>query len=255
MPAAAAGGAQGAQATGVFDDHYAQATLFWNSMTEVEQDHIVDAYTFELAKCYDETIRQRQLIALARIDDQLCVQVADALGMEAPPSEVTDEPDPSPALSQVVGEWPVAGRVVGVVAASGSDATAAIVAVLAGAGLRVLVLAPVGGRLAGSGDLTVNRTFATMRSVELDAVVVSDGISDPRVDTLLREAYRHAKAIAAVPGATDVLEAAGVRSGDEGVVLEADPAALASALTGALAQHRAWDRTAGASASAGGGLS
>ena len=30
------------------DDPYAQATLFWNSMTRVEQDHIVDAYTFEL---------------------------------------------------------------------------------------------------------------------------------------------------------------------------------------------------------------
>ncbi len=243
------------QAPASFADHYSQVRLFWLSMSAVEQEHIVAAYSFELAKCYDETIRQRQLIALSRIDDQLCVQVADALGMEAPPSEVTDEPDPSPALSQVGGEWPVAGRVVGVVAASGSDATAAIVAVLAGAGLRVLVLAPVGGRLAGSGDLTVNRTFATMRSVELDAVVVSDGISDPRVDTLLREAYRHAKAIAAVPGATDVLEAAGVRSGDAGVVIETDPAALASALAGALAQHRAWDRTAGAPASAGGGLS
>src|SRR4029450_11685860 len=32
------------------DDEYAQATLFWNSMSEVEQDHIVDAYTFELGK-------------------------------------------------------------------------------------------------------------------------------------------------------------------------------------------------------------
>ena len=32
------------------DDPYAQATLFWNSMSEVEQDHIADAYTFELGK-------------------------------------------------------------------------------------------------------------------------------------------------------------------------------------------------------------
>src|SRR3954468_646543 len=28
------------------DDEYGQATLFWNSMTEVEQDHLVDAFTF-----------------------------------------------------------------------------------------------------------------------------------------------------------------------------------------------------------------
>ena len=32
------------------DDPYTQATMFWRSMTEVEQDHIVDAYTFELGK-------------------------------------------------------------------------------------------------------------------------------------------------------------------------------------------------------------
>ena len=29
---------------------YTQATMFWHSMSEVEQDHIVDAYTFELGK-------------------------------------------------------------------------------------------------------------------------------------------------------------------------------------------------------------
>ncbi len=31
-----------------FDDHYTQATLFWNSMTSPERDHIVDAFSFEL---------------------------------------------------------------------------------------------------------------------------------------------------------------------------------------------------------------
>ena len=31
-----------------YDDHYSQATLFWRSMSPVEQDHIVLAYTFEL---------------------------------------------------------------------------------------------------------------------------------------------------------------------------------------------------------------
>ena len=43
---------------------------------EVEQDHIVDAYTFELAKCYEQTIKERQLQCLANIDPVLCAEVA-----------------------------------------------------------------------------------------------------------------------------------------------------------------------------------
>ena len=45
------------------DDEYAQATLFWNSMTEIEQDHIVDAYTFELGKVEVPAVVERMVTA------------------------------------------------------------------------------------------------------------------------------------------------------------------------------------------------
>jgi catalase len=237
------------EAPASFADHFSQARLFWLSMSSVEQEHIAAAYTFELARCWDETIRQRQLLALARIDDRLCRTVAEGLGLEAPPSAVEDDPEPSPALSQVGAEWPTAGRVVGVVcgAAAGPDTTA-LVDACANAGFRVLVLAPTGGRLdtGDGGELVVNRTFATMRSVELDAVVVAaPDATDPRVATLLREAHRHAKAIGAVSAAQDLLEACAVTAGDPGVVVTDDPQELATELTTALARHRAWERTVG----------
>ena len=38
----------------------------------VERDHIVLAYTFELRKCYEQAIKERQLLALANIDPELC---------------------------------------------------------------------------------------------------------------------------------------------------------------------------------------
>ena len=49
------------------DDPYAQATLFWNSMTPVEQDHIVDAYTFELAKVEVLGVVKRMLRRLVHV--------------------------------------------------------------------------------------------------------------------------------------------------------------------------------------------
>ena len=47
-----------------FADHYTQATLFWNSQTEVEQAHIVNAFRFELAKCQMPAIRERMVSSL-----------------------------------------------------------------------------------------------------------------------------------------------------------------------------------------------
>ena len=44
-----------------FGDHYGQATLFWNSQTPVEKQHIVKALQFELSKVETRKVRQRIL--------------------------------------------------------------------------------------------------------------------------------------------------------------------------------------------------
>ena len=63
------------------DDEYAQATLFWNSMTEVEQDHIVDAYTFELGKVEVPAVVERMVARLALVDADLARRVCFGLGL------------------------------------------------------------------------------------------------------------------------------------------------------------------------------
>ena len=76
-------------------------------MTPVEKEHIIRAYTFELGKCYEQAIKERQLQALANIDPVLCSEVATGLGLPAPePTVPLADVTPSPALSQVGGEWP-----------------------------------------------------------------------------------------------------------------------------------------------------
>ena len=66
------------------DDEYAQATLFWNSMTEIEQDHIVDAYTFELGKVEVPAVVERMVMRLALVDEDLARRVCIGLGLPAP---------------------------------------------------------------------------------------------------------------------------------------------------------------------------
>jgi catalase len=236
-----------------FDDHFSQATLFWLSMTDIERDHIVEAFTFELGKCYEQPIRERQLGVLAEVAADLCERVATGLGLPAPaphgtPATIT----PSPALSQIpLVPGPVAGRVVGVVAGPGADLAgiAQLRAALAAEGAVLRVIAPVGGTL-GTGKRTeiVERTLLTTRSVEFDAVLIADGtagLRDVKLSVLLQEAFRHCKALGAWGDGSQVLLDAGIDTAAPGVLL-ADGCGddLTSGLIAALGMHRAWERAA-----------
>jgi catalase len=72
------------EAPASFAYHFSQARVFWVSMSPVEQEHIIAAYTFELGKCYEQAVKERQLQALANVDARLCAEVAAGLGLAAP---------------------------------------------------------------------------------------------------------------------------------------------------------------------------
>ncbi|MCX5269463.1 catalase [Streptomyces sp. NBC_00199] len=255
------------EASASFDDHFSQPRQFWLSMTAPEREHIIAAYTFELGKCYEQAIKERALRVLANIDPRLCEQVSAGLGLPAPAAAgPLADPEPSPALSQLGKLWPGDGRIIGIVADAGADldgVTSVREAVLA-AGMVPLVIAPAGGKI-GSGDdpVTVQRTFATARSIEFDAILVA-GVpgmgadafpgrdakaddtgpapTDPRLLLLLSEAFRHGKAIGLWAGADVVLPGAGIPADAPGVV-HADTGATAFEQVGQLlAAHRVWER-------------
>lgn len=226
-------------ASRTFDDHYTQARLFYQSLSQVEKDHLAYAFTFELGKCYEQAIKERQLQVLANVDSGLCETVAAGLGLPAPKATV-EVPDqtPSPALAQVGKTWPVQGRLIGIVADDTTEIAQVIAAVQAvdGADCVPLVIAPHGGMLGGV--VPISRTFLTARSVEFDAVIVAAAMSDKRAQILVDETFRHQKALAAWgPGAAalDGLSAPGV------VVAENPQTAVAQVLE-LLGTHRVWER-------------
>ncbi|MEO2097865.1 MAG: catalase, partial [Brachybacterium sp.] len=177
LPVRVPEGVKERELSATFEDHFSQARLFWRSMTPVERDHIVDAYSFELGKCYENTIKERQLQSLANIDGELCARVASALGLPAPeptvPADGSEEgPATSAPLSQLGGSWPVDGRKIGIVVDPEADNAGllelheAIVA----ASMTPLVIAPRGGEVAG---VPVARTLGTAASVEVDALLLA----------------------------------------------------------------------------------
>lgn len=233
-----------------FDDHFSQARLFYISLTEVEQQHLAQALSFELGKCYEEAIKVRYLDVLAHVDQDLAETVADNLGLPHPAKQEVADVEPSPALSQIGRTWPIDGRQVAVLISSdlsGDDAASVgkLVSDLFAAGTTPLLVSGKGGKVAlgGGAEVSVSRTYLTARSIEFDAAVVVNPPATPEVATMLGELERHKKAIAVVGKAgAAALEAARVPADQPGIVAVDTAEAAAAPVTELLASHRVWDR-------------
>ena len=241
-----------------FDDHFSQATMFFRSMSPLEQAHIVEAYTFELGKCLEQTIKERELLVLANIDADLCAQVAAGLGLPAPKGSPATDGILSPTLSQMATvPGPITGRKIGVLADAGSD-FAGIVKLRKAferQGASVLVIAAVGGTLKrGRQSLIVDRTLLGTRSIEFDAVVIAGGTTpstDIKLTLLLQEMYRHCKALGAWADGATGLAAADLPADGPGIVIGDGVAKpFIDELIAAVGLHRAWDRAIDVMASA-----
>lgn len=223
-----------------FADHYTQPRLFWQSLTPVEKDHVVSAFTFELGKCYEQAIKERELLVLANVDATLCAEVAKGLGLPVPEKARLKKVTPSPALSQLGQTWPLDGRMIGIVVDPlDLDGVRTVRETVLAGGMVPLLIAPTGGPIGDSG-LVAQRTFLTARSVEFDALLVAGGSADPRVTLMIQEAYRHAKAIGAWGTGRAAVEAAGCTG--PGVVLDDDASKVLTDVTTLLGAHRVWDR-------------
>ena len=134
-----------------FDDHFSQATMFYRSLSPIEQAHIVEAFTFELGKCLRAGHQGTRARRCWPTSTPTCAPRSRPVSACPPRTATRPTTWPvSPALSQIVTEpGPIAGRKIGVIADAGSDLAGIVKLVKAAAGLGVtaLVIAPVGGVL------------------------------------------------------------------------------------------------------------
>lgn len=70
-----------------FRDHFSQATAFYKSLSEVEQKHIKDAFSFELSKVRRPEIRQNVVDMFANVDEKLAEEIAKNVGAQKPNAE------------------------------------------------------------------------------------------------------------------------------------------------------------------------
>jgi catalase len=249
-----------------FAEHYAQARLFFNSQTPVEQEHIINAFRFELSRVQVPAIRERMVAGLRNVDDGLAAAVAEGLGIRNLPAplpralerEVTPEVTKSPALSLTArpGDGTIRTRRVAILVADDAN-VGDLREISDGLMERGAVPRFVGtrlGRVEGrDGEIEVDVPVDAAPSVLFDAVVVAGGnagaalAGDGRIVEFVKDQYRHCKPILVFGNDSLVLTKAGVPldvNADPGLVL-AEPDDVGPAFevfVTALAGHRAFDR-------------
>jgi catalase len=217
-----------------FADHYTQAGLFFRSLTEPEQRHMIGGFTFELGKVKTLAVRTRMLGHLNLIDADLGEQVAMKLGMDGmadkiKPAVQPSSPKPSKALSQYT-KAPVTieGRKIGMLTTDGIPGKIynALLKELKAEGAELAVITPMAGPVATDGgkEVVPDDFLAGAPSVLFDAVVIAP--ADDQVESLvgeaaaidwIRMAFAHLKVIAYTPAAQPLIDEAGIQA-DEGVI-------------------------------------
>lgn len=245
-----------------FAEHFAQATLFYESQTAFEKRHIAAGFRFELSKVTVPAIRRRVVSMLCNVSETLAAEVAAGLGMALPPAmprALEQPPAPevtlSPALSLAArpGDGGIRSRRVAILATRGVRAKEvhALVEALGGQGAGVRILGPCVGALETEEGqaLDADASVENSPSVLFDALVLPAGEEavarwsvDGRVLEFVRDAWRHGKAILALGTASEVLSVAGIdieASADAALVMaESVDEDVLSRFTGAIARHR-----------------
>jgi catalase len=232
-----------------FADHFSQATQFWNSMADWEQDHIAAAFAFELNQVESGDVRHHVMNEiLVNISAALAKQVSDQTGIAVarigtPRNPTPSAPTPSgplnpkakslssPALSMDKPSDSIKGRRVAILGGDGVDARhlKAIMDALDKEGaVGELVAAHAGTVTDSAGKAqTVNRAAPNAPSVIYDAAIVPGGDSaaalaaDGLAIHFINEAYRHGKPIAAFGTGAQLIEASAIgdAGADDGVIV------------------------------------
>jgi len=252
-----------------FADHYTQATLFYESQTAIEKQHIINAFRFELSRVQTPAVRERMVSGLLNVAPELGEAVAAGLGMRTLPQpmpkvmtrEITPEVTTSPSLSLFArpGDGSIRARRVAILVADGCEGAPLIdlaQRLTAAGAVARFVSSSLGSVQSSSGDeIEVDVSLEAAPAVLYDAVVLPDGADavatlrgDGRTLEFVKDQYRHCKPLLVLGASAALIAACNIDPSlpdgqpDPGLIVASDGAEGADDFITALAMHRHFAR-------------
>lgn len=195
-----------------FAEHYNQAQVFYNSLSEIEKMHLAKAFSFELDHCDDPVVYKRIAERIATVSLELAQTVATNVGADTPTKALkANKGERAKGLSQLeyMPEKPtIATRRIAILIADGFD-YASYNTMKEALSARDAFVFTIGAQRQGvkseTGEKVIpDHFFSGMRSTLFDAVFVPGG---KHIESLAKngvakfwitESFAHLKAIAGI---------------------------------------------------------
>ena len=235
-----------------FDDHFTQATIFYRSQAPHIQQEIINALSFELAKCEHYSIREGSVEILSNIDHTMATEVAKRIGVPIPSDKNVKDVPTYPSLSQESTPKTTKGRTVLIAATDGFKGSEVIQA-LKDAGVEPEIMSEWLGTIkdVNGKEFEVKQTIQTTDAVLYDAFIALDcppptlpAIGEPgfedKVKMFAEDTFKHYKPLfLASSWKTDLPED---KLSEPGVLVLEDGEDMSQRAVGLLSQVRFWDR-------------
>lgn len=203
-----------------FKEHYNQAQLFYNSLSDIEKAHSAKAFSFELDHCDDPVVYKRMSERLAFIDLSLAQTVAKNVGGDKPTKPLKEnkgQKDKGLSQLEYLPKTPtIATRRIAILLADGFDYSAytTMKDVLTKHNAFVFTIgAQRQGVPSETGEtVTPDHHFSGMRSTLFDATFIPGGkhVAALRKNGVAKfwitESFAHLKAIAGLNEAVDLIQ-------------------------------------------------
>lgn len=233
-----------------FNDFYSQPRIFWNSLTSIEKQHVIEAFSYQLAKVRSESVRQQNVDLLVNVDTELASIIADNIGVSRPTGTHVPIATSYPSLSQSSTPKYAATQKVGVLIGNGFNGkeVVRVIDALQQNGIFVEIVSDKLGMVTGADGITLkaNKTFITTSPYLFDTLYVVGGRSENTqfnsyVNQFVRDAYEHFKPIGVATTGQDYIRGTD-RNNLSGVIFSANNPNFNKEFIHAIAQMRFWDR-------------
>ncbi|PKE62786.1 catalase [Macrococcoides caseolyticum] len=224
-----------------FKEHYAQAKLYYNSLTQPEKEHLRDGFAFELGKCKHDFVKENAIANINKVDKDLATQIADKIGVQAPATDEevkSDKKSPALSMENTIKKLDTLSVAIMVTASSNESEIKALVQNLSDNNVNFKLVAEKAMTI---GAFKVSETFDTVHSTFFDGIIVLDAKEPllPKAKDYVEAANRHFKTIGFNKRSEAAIDVTSVQKDEPGIV-EIDGSA--NNYLDELVKQRHWDR-------------
>ncbi|PAV27865.1 catalase HPII [Virgibacillus profundi] len=234
-----------------FFDHFSQPRLFWNSMSPVEKQQIVETFNFHLGYVKSKSVRQQVVEMFANVDKEMATIIAGSIGVNPPTGSNVPVTKSSPALSLTNTPHYAYSQKVAVLIGNGfngEEVTNAL-KVLQQYGVFIEIVSEKLGTVVGEDGtkIEVDKIFVSTYPVLYDSIYIVGGSTENEakfhqsIMNFLNEAYKHYKPIGIASTGQSYIKKS-PNNNLAGVVFAANNPDFGKDFVSAIAKQRFWDR-------------